>query len=69
MEAKIKNQTLEEIRITGINALTQHLGIVGMIRFLRYGEKGSGNYSKDRHSWLGNPKIETIVEEIKKMKE
>ena len=68
MEMKPINQTLEEIRIAGIEALEQQLGVVGMVRFLQYGEKGHGDYSQERHTWLGNPDLETIVDEIKKMK-
>ncbi len=68
MEAKTKNQSLGDIRIAGIEALMQHLGVVGMIRFLQYGEKGHGDYSKDRHRWLGNPNLNEIENEIEKMK-
>jgi hypothetical protein len=65
---KTKNLTLEEIRITGFEALKKHLGVVGMIRFLQYTDKGHGNYSKERHTWLGNPDLKSIVDEIERMK-
>ena len=68
MEAKAKNQTLEEIRISGLEALLKHLGIVGMIRFLQYQDKGHGDYSRERHTWLGEPDMETIGGEIEKMR-
>jgi len=38
--------TLNEIRKLGIEALTMHLGAVGMIRFLQQGETGWGDYTK-----------------------
>ncbi len=65
---KSNNLTLKEIRITGIEALKKHLGVVGMIRFLQYEDKGHGNYSKERHIWLGNPNLKTIVDEIEQTK-
>lgn len=68
MKAKAKNQTLEEIRISGLEALLKHLGVVGMIRFLQYQDKGQGDYSRERHTWLGEPDIETIAGEIEKMR-
>ncbi len=68
METTMKNQTLEEIRAAGMEVLRQHLGIVGMIRFLQYHERGYGNYSKERHEWLGEKSIKEIADEIKKIK-
>ncbi|WP_036226193.1 hypothetical protein [Mesoaciditoga lauensis] len=65
---KSNNLTLKEIRITGMEALKEHLGIVGMIRFLQYADKGQGNYSDERHLWLGNPDLKTIEDEIKQIK-
>lgn len=65
---KTKGITLEEIRITGIEALKKHLGVVGMIQFLQYTDRGHGDYSKERHSWLGNPDLKTIVDDIEQMK-
>ena len=44
--------TLEQIRATGMHVLMQHLGAVGMIRFLQQFQTGHGDYSKDRHAWL-----------------
>ncbi len=64
----VENKTLQEIRYLGLEALLQHLEVVGMIRFLQYQEKGYGDYSKERHNWLGNPEIDEIAEEIKKLK-
>jgi len=35
--------TLEQIRERGLTVLCQHLGIVGMVRFLQQSELGWGN--------------------------
>lgn len=56
-----------EIRSRGIEALTQALGFVGMVRFLHQFDSGSGNYTKEREQWLGNPKVQEVVAEMKKL--
>jgi len=61
--------SLEEIRIAGMEALARELGIVGMIRFLQQFETGHGDYSKDRHQWLDDQVLDTIVKRIQKKRE
>jgi hypothetical protein len=58
------NMTLEQIRLSGLAALARELGPVGMIRFLQQFETGSGNYSLERHQWLDQLDVETIVQQI-----
>lgn len=41
--------TLEQIREQGLAVLRQHLGIVGMVRFLQQAEMGWGNYTEERY--------------------
>ena len=60
--------SLNEIRRTGIEALTEKLGTVGMIRFLQQNETGYGDYTKERENLLGNPSLEDIYNEIKNIK-
>ena len=69
MEPTAETRTLRDIRVAGIQALVQHLGVVGAIRFLQYEDKGYGDYSRDRHQWLGNPDLNQIAENVKKMKQ
>jgi len=57
--------TLEEIRLAGLDALARELGPVGMVRFLQQFETGHGDYSKDRHLWLDDQDVETIVAKIR----
>jgi len=66
---KVYNMSLEEIKREGIRILTKNLGIVGMIRFFQQIDKGWGDYAKEREKWLGNPSLEEIYKEIKKLKE
>ena len=57
--------TLEETRVNGLQALAARLGPVGMVRFLQQFETGWGNYSEDRHRWLDQVDLQTLVERIK----
>lgn len=62
-----KAMTMNEIRRAGIELLTQNLGAVGMVRFLQQNELGWGDYTQDRHQWLGNPSLSEIVGDIKSL--
>ena len=61
--------SFNEIRKTGIDALTEKLGIVGMIRFLQQSETGYGDYTKDREKLLSHTNIEDIYNDMKKIKD
>jgi len=61
--------SFNEIRKTGIEILTEKLGIVGMIRFLQQSETGSGDYTKEREKLLGDTTIEEIYNNMKKIKD
>lgn len=52
---------LGTIRRMGIEALTEKLGPVGMVEFIRQFDSGYGDYTKERHEWLDDIDIETIV--------
>ncbi len=60
---------LEQIRIAGMEALARELGVVGMVHFLQQFETGHGDYSKDRHNWLDDQDVETIVKRIRERRE
>ncbi len=60
----IEIMTLEQVRVTGYRALLHELGPVNMIRFMQQFEVGYGDYTHERHRWLGNYTIENIVQEI-----
>jgi hypothetical protein len=60
-----QSMSLEQIRIAGMEALMRELGIVGMVRFMQQFETGYGDYSKDRHQWLDNQDMETILKRIR----
>ena len=58
--------SLDQIRKTGIVALTQTLGPVDMVRFLQQFDTGSGDYTKERDQWLGELNITDVVKGIEK---
>jgi hypothetical protein len=56
--------TLAQIRQVGLEVLARHLGPVGMVRFLQHSDLGFGNYTEERHQWLGNKDVNTLAAEI-----
>lgn len=59
-----QTMTLEQIRMAGLDALIRELGPIGMIRFLQQFDNGKGDYSKERHKWLDESDVMTIVKKI-----
>ena len=55
---------MNSIRKMGIDALTEKLGPIGMIEFMRQFDSGYGDYTKERHTWLDNLTIEDISKEL-----
>lgn len=60
----IQSMTQQQIRAVGVEILRQHMGVVGMIRFLQQSETGYGDYTKDRHKLLGDPSLDQLVANI-----
>ena len=58
-----KTRDLSVIRRMGIEALTEKLGPVGMVEFLRQFDSGYGDYTKERSAWLDNMDIGAIVKQ------
>ena len=58
--------TLEQIRLTGIKALSRELGPVGLVRFLQQFETGQGDYTAERQRWLGERTVQDLVQEIER---
>jgi hypothetical protein len=49
MNATIDVNNLIEIRRTGLQALREALGPVGMVRFIQQYENGYGDYTKEKY--------------------
>ncbi|MFK5894282.1 MAG: hypothetical protein QM504_13755 [Pseudomonadota bacterium] len=60
--------SLNDIRKTGIDILTEKLGAAGMIRFLQQSETGSGDYTQEKENILGDPTPDELFNEIKNIK-
>ena len=58
--------TMEQIRKRGTRILGERLGVVAMVRFLRQTETGWGNYTEERHQWLGDPDLRTLAKDIQR---
>ena len=57
---------MNSIRKLGIDALTEKLGPIGMVEFIRQFDSGYGDYTKERDTWLDNLTIDDISSGIKK---
>jgi hypothetical protein len=56
-----RTMTLEQIRESGLKVLVRELGPVGMVRFIQQFEKGTGDYTKERHRWLGSASVRMLT--------
>ena len=65
---QILAKDINSIRRLGIDALTEKLGPIGMIEFMRQFDSGYGDYTKERHAWLDSLTIDDIINGIEKMK-
>lgn len=61
----MRAMTLDEIRRVGLEVLDRELGPVGMVRFLQQFETGQGDYTAERHQWLGSPDVRSLAEQIR----
>lgn len=60
--------TLEQVREVGLKALARDLGSVGMVRFLQQFETGQGDYTAERHTWLGKRTVRELADEIERQR-
>lgn len=61
----VQNMSLEQIRIVGMEVLMRELGLVGMVRFMQQFETGYGDYSRDRHQWLDDQTMDTVLRRLR----
>lgn len=60
----VEVMSLAQVRAIGLEALSQALGPVGMVRFLQQYETGTGDYTIERHEWLGEATVRELVQEL-----
>ncbi len=58
-----------ELRNRGFQALTDALGWVNAVRFLRQYDPGSGNYTEERRTLLPDWDVATLVQQARKLQE
>jgi len=68
MTSQVITKDMNTIRKLGIEALTEKLGPIGMVEFMRQFDSGYGDYTKERCSWLNDLTIEDITNEIAETK-
>ena len=61
--SSIISRDLGTIRRMGILALSEKLGPVGMVEFIRQFDSGYGDYTKERHEWLDEIDINSFVKQ------
>jgi hypothetical protein len=57
-----------ELRAAGFKALADALGPLGMARFLRQFEQGSGDYTRERRQWQRDKSVQTVATRIRARK-
>jgi hypothetical protein len=60
----VDNMTDEDFERRAFAILQRELGLDGLARFLRLNRAGSGDYTRDRHQWLGGTTIEEIMADL-----
>lgn len=62
------SKPLSEITSQAIRVLCREIGAVNTARFLNQFSTGSGDYTKDRDAWIGDPTVEELLSEMKQAK-
>jgi hypothetical protein len=58
-----------EILDRGYKALVDALGVIDAIRLIQHFSPGYGDYTKERHQWLGKLSMNDFLAEIRQHKE
>jgi len=59
----------EEFERHALSVLRRELGLDGLARFLRLYRAGGGDYTRDRHRWLGDATIDDIMAEVQRRRD
>jgi len=54
-----------ELRRAAYRAIARELGPSGLIRFIQDRSNGSGDYTRDRHTWLPKKSVEELASDIR----
>lgn len=61
----IENKSDHQIRLLGLEAIKNELGIMGLIRFMQQFDNGHGNYTEERHEWQDKYNVDSLAKAIK----
>ena len=59
----LQDMTDEQFEHHTLKVLQKELGAYGMARFLRTFRRGTVDYTRDRHKWLGGLTVDEILKE------
>ena len=60
----IDRMTDEDFERHALAILQRELGLDGLARFLRLNRATSGDYTRDRHTWLSGATIDDVMDEV-----
>ena len=63
----VPTEPLSELTHEAIRVLTRELGVARMLRFLGQYRTGEGNYTEERHHFLGDGSLEELFEEARQI--
>ena len=63
-DAAAAEMTDEELERHAFQVLARELGLAGYARFLRLFSSGRGNYTAERHRWLGDVTLDELEREL-----
>jgi hypothetical protein len=61
----VQAMTDEQFEQQILSVVEREFGLDGLARFLRLNRSGSGDYTKDRHTWLGDKTVADIMKDMK----
>ena len=65
----VSTEPLSELNREAIDLLTRELGVARTLRFLSQYRTGQGDYTKERHQFLGEGTLEELFEEARRIDE
>src|SRR5436309_13171889 len=67
-EVNVSRRSQEELERDGFAALVEALGMADAMRFLRVLDPGNGDYTAERHTILGDPTLDEVLQELKRLR-
>ena len=65
-EQEIEQMSDDQLRHLAMGILSRELGLYGYARFLMVYRPGTGDYTRDRHLWQDDLKVDDVIADIRK---